>query len=199
MFHLFRNRHRIVLCTTVLTALGLSACSTMTSIESGDQLADAAPGEPVVFGKFRLVRNGNEANLGTGPFANRAMLHMVNGKDSREIVGQVGDDGEFAWTLAPGRYSLTAIDFDSRGERETADTNFTFTVPADRKAVYIGSITLEATFESGYYGLNGTVDDYRVTNDCAADCEGRLAKLGLSMNDMAVELLTEQYHLARTD
>ncbi len=199
MNHLFRNQHRIALCTTLVMALGLSACSTMTSIESGDQLADAAPGEPVVFGKFRLVRNGTEADLGTGLFANRAMLHFVNGKDDRDIVGQVGDDGEFAWTLAPGRYRLTAIDFDSRGERESAETNFTFVVPADHKAVYIGSITLEATFESGYYGLNGIVDDYRVTNDCAAECAGRLDRLGLSMNDMTVELLTEQYHLAHTD
>lgn len=199
MFNLFQNRHRIALCTTVLTALGLSACSTMTSIESGEQLADAAPGETLVFGKFRLVRNGNEADLGTGPFANRAMLHMVNGKDDRDIVGQVGDDGEFAWTLAPGRYQLTAIDFDSRGERETTETNFTFAVPADHEAVYIGSITLETTFESGYYGLNGTVDDYRVTNDCATDCANRLDRLGLSMDDMTVELLTEQYHFARTD
>ena len=199
MHNLFKNGHRIALCTTVVMALGLSACSTMTSIESGEQLAEAAAGEPLVFGKFRLVRNGNEADLGTGLFANRATLRMVNGKDDREILGQVGNDGEFAWTLAPGRYRLTAIDFDSRGERETADTSFTFVVPADHKAVYIGSITLEATFESGYYGLNGMVDDYVVTNDCAADCAGRLDRLGLSMDDMTVALLTEQYHLARTD
>ena len=199
MFHRLLHRYRIAPCASVAIALGLSACSTMTSIESGAELARAAPGEPIVLGRFRLVRNGNDARLGRGPFATRAMLHMAGGKDRREVVGQVGADGEFAWALAPGRYRLTAIGFDSRGERETAQTDFTFVVPADHKAVYIGSITLETTFESGYYGLNGTVEDYGVTNDCAADCARRLHRLGLSANDMTVALLTESYQLARTN
>ncbi|MEM8814631.1 MAG: hypothetical protein AAGE85_02330 [Pseudomonadota bacterium] len=184
----------------IVAAIGMSGCSTTASIESSEQLAKRADsGETVVFGKFRLIRNGDEAKLGSGLFASGANLHLVNLAGGGELIAKVGRDGEFAWALEPGNYEVTAIGFDNRGEHQQADTSFTLAVSAEHAAVYIGTVSLEASFESGYYGFNGTVDDYTVSNDCAADCAARLDRLGLSRDAMAVALLQEQYHVARSN
>ena len=115
----------------------------------------------------------------------------------KQTIGRVGQDGEFAWALEPGNYEVVTIGFDNRGEHKQADANFTFAVSDAHDAVYVGTVSLETSFQSGYYGFNGTVDDYTVSNDCAADCSARLDRLGLSADSMDVALLQEQYHLAR--
>ena len=192
----------VTLTTTILSAIALTACGTTAhSIDSGDELAKAsvAPSDTVVFGKFRLVRNGAEAEIGEGMFASSAMLHLYEQGEQREIVGKVGKGGEFAWVLAPGHYRVSGIGFDNRGERAATDTSFTFTVAAEYDAIYVGTITLETTFESGYYGLNGVVDRFTVSDDCKIDCTGRLARLGLSADAATVSLLQHEGRLARTN
>ena len=50
-------RNLIVTSVLIVTAGGLAGCATATSsIESGNDIAAAATGNPVVFGKFRLKR-----------------------------------------------------------------------------------------------------------------------------------------------
>ena len=176
---------------------GMAGCTTTASIESGEALSKrVAPGDTVVFGKLRLIRNGEEARLGSGVFESGAKLHLVNMASGKQTIGRVGKGGEFAWALEPGHYEVVTIGFDNRGEHKQAETSFTFAVSDDHDAVYVGTVALEASFHSGYYGFNGTVDDYTVSNDCAADCAARLDRLGLSADSVDVALLQEQYHLA---
>jgi len=193
---------KITLISVSLIGLaGLAGCATtLDSVESAQELADArdTAADSVVFGKFRLVRNGREARLGEGLFANTATLHFYRGDEQQEIVGKVGRDGEFAWMLEPGDYRLVTIGFDNRGERAETSADFEFSVEAGQEAVYIGTLTLEASFDSGYYGLNGTVDDYIVRNDCDTDCASRLAQLGMSNVSAAVALAEPVNHLAKT-
>ena len=177
---------------------GMAGCTTTASIESGEALSKrVVPGDTVVFGKLKLIRNGEQAQLGSGVFASGAKLHLVNIANGKQTIGRVGQDGEFAWALEPGNYEIVTIGFDNRGEHKQADTSFTFAVSDAHDAVYVGTVSLETSFQSGYYGFNGTVDDYTVSNDCAQDCAARLDRLGLSANSMDVALLQEQYHLAR--
>ena len=194
-------RNLIVTITVVLAMGALSGCATTAkSIDSDATLAKAASStDAVVFGKFRLIRNGHEANVGDGIFATTATLHLYQDGAGKAIVGKVGDDGEFAWALAPGQYRVSSIGFDNRGERAETDTDFTFTVSADHDAVYVGTITLETTFDSGYFGLNGAVDRYTISDDCMSDCSDRLARLGLSADAAAVSLLQQEGQLARSN
>ena len=125
---------------------------------------------------------------------------MVGEDGQGDVIGRVGKDGEFAWALKPGDYRIAAIDFDNRGEREETAANFAFSVPADGKPVYIGTIQLEASFDSGWYGTNGAVDDVFVKNECATHCARRLEALGLSTTSMHVDVVeAADYQLARTD
>lgn len=193
-------RNLIVTTTFIVAAGGLAGCATANqSIESGNDLAAASHGDPVVFGKFRLIRNGNEARIGNDLLSTTATLTLKQAGSREEFVGAVGANGEFAWALEPGFYRVASIGFDNRGERVEPITNFTFTVNGDHEAVYVGTVTLEATFDSGYYGLNGVVDGYSVSNDCATDCTRRLEQLGLPADDFATALMYQPSPVASTN
>lgn len=184
----------------LLALVGVSGCAnTASSIDSGAELAKAAsaPSDTIVFGKFRLVRNGYEAKLGTSVFANSATLHLYQQDGNEKIVGKVGRDGEFAWVLKPGSYRVSSIGFYNRGDKVEPVTDFTFNVPAEQEAIYVGTITLESTFDSGFLGVNGTVDRYTVNNDCEMDCANRLEQLGLSADSATVALMQDNSQFAR--
>lgn len=178
---------------TYLGAAALfSGCATTApSIDHADQLAQATDmtAEKVVIGKFRLVRNGEEVDFGEGVFANSAKLHIYQDGANQEIVGKVGRDGEFAWVLEPGDYMLSSIAFKHRGETIEPAANFAFTVSADHDASYVGTITLETTFSSGYYGTSGVIERFFISNDCATECGKMLGDLGMADTLAATSLL----------
>ena len=179
----------------LIASVAVSGCATSArSIDSGAELAKAemTSQEVLVFGKFTLHRNGETVSLSDSVFGNAVTMHLRrNGSDAR-IAGAVGRDGEFAWALEPGDYTIAKVSFMNRGERFEPNADFRFTVVADSDTVYIGSIALESTFEYGYYGLNGTDYSYRIANDCESDCAGRLSRLGLSASAPVVALPTAE-------
>ena len=77
--------------------------------------------------------------------------------------------------------------------------NLSFTVTADKDAVYIGTITLEATLDAGYYGVGGTFDRYTVSNDCSEVCADRMTALGLGEKAVTVSLLREEGRMAASN
>lgn len=182
---------------------GLSGCATTTSsIDSQAELAKLAPtsGQVVVFGKFRLIRNGEVAALGESILGNSATMRMEQAGGSDDIVAEVGRNGEFAWALEPGLYRISSIGFNNRGVRVEPITNFTFNVAAGSDAVYIGTVTMDTTFDSGFYGLNGIIDSYTVSDDCAVTCDSRLSRLGLADADTTVSLMQQaQGRIASTN
>ena len=181
----------VVSAGCLFAVAGLSGCATASkSIESGEELARASEtgADTVVFGKLRLISNGKEVELGEGIFAKSATLQLRQPGAGQEIQGKVGREGEFAWVLEPGYYSVSSIGLKYHGETVEPQTNFRFSVSADHKASYVGTITLEASFDPGYFGLRAMVDRYTVKNECAANCERRLAQLGLSGEAATVSL-----------
>mgnify|MGYP001590332975 CR=1 FL=1 len=179
-----------------VAVVGTSGCATAAkSVDATDATAIAVnSGEAVVFGKFRLVRNGQEARLDDGLFSTSAKLNVMRAGESQASVHRVGEDGEFAMALEPGFYRIASISFNHRGERVEPVTNFTFHVEGGQEALYIGTMTLEATFDSGYYGVNGFVESYTVSDDCASDCAARIEKLGIA--DAIVGLMDQPNQVA---
>ena len=133
-----------------------------------------------MFGRLKLVRNGEVVRFGDGLLANSATLQLYQEGGSRQFTGRVGDDGEFSWTLPAGTYHVESIAFRVQDQLVKPETNFTFTVSPEHDASYLGTITLEATFDSGYLGVHGGVDRFTVWDDCAKDCARRLSQLGIS-------------------
>ncbi len=199
MTHLTR-KYKVAIATLAVALL--AGCATSTgSIDSSKKASKAVDSsESIVFGKFTLFRNSKEAKLDDGLFAGTtAFLHVNDENGARQIVGQVGENGEFAWALEPGNYQVSAIDFYHRGERQEIEAGLDFHVPADGKPVYVGTITLETSIDMGYYRPKGAVDGFYVRNDCASDCARRLDVLGMSADVPHVVLPQSVYQLARTD
>ena len=180
-----------------LVFAGLSGCATTAeSVDSSAELQEAAAGH-VVFGKFRLVRNGHVVQLNEGILSNTATFSLTRDGVGEEITAKVGEDGEFAWVLAPGQYKVSGIGFNYHGERIKTPANFAFTAAADHGATYVGTITLETSFYSSSYGTIGAVDSFTVANDCASDCKDRLTRLGLSPDDATIALFPQVNQMAR--
>ena len=130
MTHLAR-KYRVAIATLAVALLAGCATSTGTidSSKAASKAVDSS--ESIVFGKFTLYRNGKEAKLDDGLFAGTtAFLHVNGDNGARQIVGQVGENGEFAWALEPGNYQVSAIDFYHRGERQEIEAGLDFKVPA---------------------------------------------------------------------
>jgi len=166
----------------------LSAFS--SSAVAADDINLASDREAVVFGKFRLLKNGEETNLGEGFFSNVASLRLYRADDQEEFTVRVGEDGEFASALTPGEYYVMYISFKYRGETVRPETNFKFDVVDNTQPVYVGTITLDAKFKNGYHGSKGSFERYLISNDCASVCGRRLAELGLE-NAVAVTSLPQ--------
>jgi len=181
---------------------GLAGCAgTAGHIDSADELAREAgnPADTVVFGRFELVRNGHEVDFGGGIFASTATLNLTESDSLKPIVGRIGRDGEFAWVLEPGTYRVTSIGFRYQGQKIQPPTGFTFTVPANSRASYVGTITLEASFERGLLGTHAHVDRYTITDDCATDCDPRLDRLGLTGAQPSRALLSWERSIVAAD
>lgn len=173
----------------VLTLMGLTGCATST-------MTQADPTDAVVFGKLKLVKNGEEAPLGKSFFAGLASLDIESVGGRSETVARVGRGGAFDVALAPGEYRITGVEFTHRGERVRTATDFAFTVSDGGKPVYLGALTLETSFSSGYYGMSGQIDRFSVSDDCASDCAERLDELGLASSAPTVALIRGEGQLA---
>lgn len=194
-------RNLTIAIAGVVAATSLTGCATTAeSIDTAGEMAAAnEAANAVVFGKFRLVRNGEDVEFGDSIFANSAKLYLSEAGSTGEIVGAVGRDGEFAWALQPGEYQVSSIAFKFHGETIEPATNFSFTVSPEYQASYIGTITLETMFDHGYYGVSGTIDRFSVSNDCKSECATRLSRLGLDENSATTSLLHWNQHVASTN
>lgn len=172
--------------------VGLAAVTALTAS------AFAGEDESVVFGKFQLLKNGYETRLGEGLFGNVAFLRLYRASDQEELTVTVKEDGEFSIPLAAGDYYLMSISFKHHGETIEPETNFMFNVSGDYEANYLGTLTLETTFKSGYQGVKGSFDRFIVRNNCNNECDQRLAKLGIPNADTTTSLPEWQEEVAFT-
>ncbi|WP_405227834.1 hypothetical protein [Lentisalinibacter sediminis] len=181
---------------------GLSGCvTTAGNIDSAAEI-DRETGDPaatVVFGRFELVRNGHQVAFGDGIFASSATLNLAEAGSAQPIVGRIGRDGEFAWALEPGTYRVTSIGFRYQGQKIQPPTGFTFTVPDGYRAGYVGTITLEASFDRGLFGTRAQVESYAISDDCAAECDGRLSRLGLDADQSTRTLFSWERSVAAAE
>ena len=186
---LIRN---LVVTTSVFALACLSGCATT----SGNNVA-ANDSDIAVLGKFELVKNGEPVAVGEGLFANHATLLFNRQGVDETVIGKVGAEGEFTWWLAPGEYHVSAVTFSNRGERIEPAVSLNFTVHPEAKAVYIGTVTVDSSFDSGYYGTDARLDATTVRNECLAHCAARLDALGLDEGDLYVSILHRPGHVAR--
>lgn len=187
-----KNVRTRALSASGLAMLVIAGCSTTGgNIESAAALdrAKTSATDSLVFGQLQLVRNGHDVALGDGLRDNPATLHLYRPGDEREIIRDVGSNGEFAWVLPAGTYRVMNVGFRHHGETLTPLTNFSFEASNARAATYVGALTVEVSVDSGYLGLVGTLDSHSVQADCATSCKNTIARLGLNADDIEMSTL----------
>ena len=170
-------------------AIGFMAAGCTSTAVMGDTYR-------VAFGTFNLISNGHEIEVGNGPAKRHAMLEVRSMVDQKLYSGRVGNDDRFAMALPVGEYVIETIGFEHHKEMIESPANFRFSVPSDYESVYVGSVTLEATLESGIYGVVGTADRYTVNNHCSDGCDDTLTTLGLGQSTSGISLMSWDYQMA---
>ena len=175
--------------TAATCAIALLAAGCSTTGHMGDA-------ERVAFGSLTLISNGHEQALGGGLMNQHAKIKVRSLADQRLYSGRTGKDGRFALALPAGDYVLETVAFEHHDELIEAPANFRFSFPQQYKSVYIGALTLEASLESGIYGVVGTADRYTVNDRCSKNCVSELEALGLSASSSGVSLMSWDHQMA---
>ncbi len=178
---------------TLAGACALAVSSGCATAPGAVADVDKAANTAVVFGKLELVRNGSPVELGNGLFANSAIMTLSEQGEGRPITARVGDNGEFSWALPAGTYRIEKIAFRVQNAIVEPETNLTFTVSPEHDASYLGTVALEANFDTGYLGVRGGVDKLTVWDNCSTDCAARLDELGVAEADSASSLMSWDY------
>ncbi len=152
--------------------------------------------EHVAFGSFTLISNGHEQSLGDRMIDRHAVLEVRNMMNQQLYSSRVGEEGRFALALPAGEYVLETIAFDYHGETIEAPANFRFSLAEQYSSVYIGAVTLEASLESGIYGVVGTADRYTVNDNCSTGCSDELSALGLQASSSGISLMSWDHQMA---
>ncbi len=171
----------------VAIAALVAGCSTTGSIGESEHVA---------FGSLTLISNGHEHSLGDRMLDRHAVLEVRSMIDQRLYSGRVGKEGRFSMALPAGEYVLETVAFEHHDEMIEAPANFRFSLAEQYSSVYIGALTLEASLESGIYGVVGTADRYTVNDHCSTGCSDELNAHGLQASSSGVSLMSWDHQMA---
>jgi hypothetical protein len=152
------------------------------TIDSPEELADALAdgGRALVIGRVRWIQNGKPQKLGTGLFTNMITLHVYRQGSDHRIRGNHAEDGTYAWAMPPGTYHIPLIAFLTKeGNSVMAPAFFRFEVLEADGVTYLGTLEVNSTRKSGFPGWKYKMKELVVKDECAADCELVLARIGL--------------------
>lgn len=179
------------------TAVKTAAALAIAVLAAGCSTTGVSGGaERVAFGSLTLISNGHEHALGDRLVDRHAVIEVRSKRDQRLYSGRVGQQGRFALSLPAGEYVLETIGFEHHDEMIEAPANFRFTVSNEYRSVYIGAVTLEATLDTGIYGVVGTADRYTVSNECSSDCDEELDAFGLQAATAGISLMSWDHQMA---
>jgi hypothetical protein len=115
-------------------------------------------GQSVAFGQVEVIADDKKVeNLqGIGDVTGAGLVLLRPGEEKAEYIALSGD-GEFYWDLGPGRYSIVAFQYLSKGGRRSINLGARFTVPATPTSVYVGDLVV---LLNDFYQSVGMADRY---------------------------------------
>ncbi len=157
-------------------------------IDSPEKLAQALDkmNGVVVFGRVRWIQDGEELRLGKSMFGNVIEFQMYRAGSKKRMIAKVGPNGYFTWVLRPGHYRVPVINFMSKSKPFLGQAFLHLVVPDHQEVTYTGTLKIKT---GGKAGRNRRIEEYSVSDDCAADCPIVTGKLSLSDELVGVSLL----------
>lgn len=148
------NKSHVLLLLVYL----LTGCSTTGGLADVKELAGK---EPVVFGRIRIIEDGQPKDWGDG---GGFQVHIIPdaGPESIPYGYYLTGDGSFYWNLPPGGYMIT--EFSDRSWKALwgvfpvgRGILARFVIPEAMAPIYIGTLTIRS--EAGRHTI-GVEDDY---------------------------------------
>ena len=136
----------IVLITIVILTFSCAKKGVIVDIK------EAPPTDQcIVFGKLTLMDSEGVKKWGKVLYEKPLLVLLTPTSD---VAGayDIKDDGKFFWALSPGEYNILGFGDRIQG-RSQLPTKANFTVPADKKCMYIGDILLVIQGNRFSYGI----------------------------------------------
>ena len=191
---------QVLIILFLVTAISSCVTPTQNIKERGDLKQAVSSGNAsVVFGRIQWLEHGNEKKIGKGVFDFSVTPNLFRMEDSSRTYGEVDENGEFTWALAPGTYVINKIAY-----RDTWSGNYfmvpqvAFRVPDKGKIYYIG--TLKADFASKRDFIGGLSGQVKIVikDQEEVDYAAVAKKLDLMPNNIDKSLMIHEQGLPRT-
>ena len=138
----------------------------------------------IVFGKLTLMDSGIVKKWGEVLYEKPLLVLLTPTSD---VAGayDIKDDGKFFWALSPGEYSILGFGDRMQG-RHNLPTKANFTVPADKKCMYIGDFLL--VFQGSRFG-------YKIENNSQIAISDFKARFPHIEEIPVVDIMKKEIHL----
>lgn len=131
-----------------LTLLLTSCVSKKQNISGNASLIQSAiqGGESIVFGNVLWIEKGKQKKIGSGIFDFYIKPNLLKLEDKSRIICDVGENGDFVWTLEPGTYVINKMQYrDAWSGNYFFVPHVAFRIKEPGEIYYIGQ--LEVGFE----------------------------------------------------
>lgn len=161
--------------------------------------AQSSKEKSVVFGRIRWIENGAEKKIGNSIFDFYVRPGLLHLEDKSRHFGVLGEDGNFAWSLKPGKYVMFRMNY-----RDTWSGNYffvpkvAFLVPDKGHTYYAGTLRAEFAPKRDFIGgLSGKVR-INIEDDRATAYPTIVKNLGISVEDIEPSLMVHDPRLPKT-
>lgn len=195
------QRREVMLGLIAAGTAGLSGCTEVQSIETTEELQNAAMSDEtsIVFGRVKWIENGEELDLkGSNFFGKPVVPRLRRVEDNSIVTVELDNAGHFAWSLSKGTYIIDKIQRSSpKFGSAFLIPKVAFRVPENGRNYYIGTLQANAVAESSFWGVEGNAK-FSIADEMRSEYAYLRQKLGSSVSDIQRSLMVQDENLPDT-
>jgi len=196
-----QNMKKLLISLSTLILLFFSGCvTTEPNIKSASELSQIQEKDSsIVFGKIEWTENGEKKEFDEGLFGSWVKPNLMKMEDETRIECDISEDGEFVWSLTPGKYLMHKIHYrDSWSGSYFIVPKVAFIVPEKGKVYYIGTLKGEShTKRDLIGGLSGSTK-FTIEDNYKQDARNFRKKFNTSSRKIKKLLMKHDKQLPQT-
>ncbi len=188
---------------SALLVLFLSGCvpTAEPNIKSASELSKIAEKDSlIVFGKIEWIENGEKKIFKEdGLMGTWIKPNLMNMEDETKIQCDIGEKGEFVWSLPPGKYLMHKIHYrDSWSGSYFIVPKVAFNVPKKGQVYYLGTLKSESQTKRDLIGGLSGRTKFTVQDNYNQDVRSFKKKFGTSSKKIKKSLMIHDQRLPLT-
>lgn len=192
-----------LIALSALLVLFLSGCvpTAEPNIKSASELSKIAEKDSsIVFGKIEWIENGEKKIFKEdGLMGTWIKPNLMNMEDETKIQCDVGEKGEFVWSLPPGKYLMHKIHYrDSWSGSYFIVPKVAFNVPKKGQVYYLGTLKSESKTKRDLIGGLSGRTKFTVQDNYNQDVRNFKKKFGTSSKKIKKSLMIHDQRLPLT-